>query len=358
MAHDRQELDRDHREDAGHQVENQPAHERERHDRQERRERETARVDMGEPVGPWQRAGLDAARAVDQGEGERIALEIDRCSLAENILRRHRGEDDAPILEKLEGRLREQDVLGSLDQQVRRHERRVGAKRRADQRLDVAARNVGTLEHQAGPAAVTRHLVLVAGDHVRELGRVRRARRQVERCGVAVGDTHFVADQKIDLRAQVHGLAGRAEFGCDRKDHLLFVAEGLQVEIFEADGRGPLERRSGQVGRFVPCHVGRDSGIARRAPVGLPAFVEADLDAERDRFEIADSCRGRDEADIGLRAVEPVGRRVARSEARPQKSRNGGHNRGQTQDFPETRYHVVHASAGLPVTNLERLKYR
>ena len=113
------------------------------------------------------------------------------------------------------------------------------------------------------------------------------ARRQIEGEIGALGNADLLADEIIDLEPQAERLGRIGRPGRDGKDHLILIAEGIEAEEGEAAGHRPGEIGAGEIGRSRPIQAHRNAGIARRAPIGLPAGRQLELQPERHRFGAA-----------------------------------------------------------------------
>ena len=119
----------------------------------------------------------------------------------------------------------------------------------------------------------------------------------------------------------------------EREDHLLLVAEVVEAEELEALRRRPAETDLFDVRRSGPVHPRRQADDARRAPIGLPAVHELDVESGRYPIQLADRCDRGQEAGLDglcprpgtlLGAARPVPsqttRTAARANARPRRS--------------------------------------
>ncbi len=150
-----------------------------------------------------------------------------------------------------------------------------------------------------------------------------RARRQIEDEIGALGDADLLADQIIDLEPKGERLGRIGRPGGDGKDHLILIAEGIEAEEGEAAGNRPGHIGAGEIGRSGPIQADRNAGIARRAPIGLPAGRQLELQPQRHRFGAAAAGDGGDQPELGLGAWRPNRRPQARQPARSWRTRPG-----------------------------------
>ena len=130
------------------------------------------------------------------------------------------------------------------------------------------------------------------------------ALRQIERELTILRDADRLADQVADL-----GLERDRRAGCDRRYHhrerdFLAIAEGLQSEQLEAVRHRPRHFRLRHIGRPRYVDHERIAGIARRAPIGLPAGLQDDMQRHGNCGEIARPLHGGDQLGTGLRGLE------------------------------------------------------
>ena len=172
-----------------------------------------------------------------------------------------------------------------------------------------------------------------------ETGRLRRSRRQIQAEGRRIGDADFLAGQVIDHDTEPQRPLRIREGRRQRQHHLALVAEGLQAE----DGK-PLRRRPGdadavQIRRRAPVRMRRIAGVTGRAPVDLPAVLEAEMKARRNRRAAPRGARGGNQAH--RRVIGRGPRRRSRRCGTGRRTRDHGgkhrdhHEKKPIQHFPE-----------------------
>ena len=191
---------------------------------------------------------------------------------------------------------------------------------------------MGGDEAEAMAAAVARHLALIAIDELGEIAGGRGARRQIEGEIGALGDADLLADQIIDLEPEGQRLGRIGRPGGDGKDHLILIAEGIEAEEGEAAGNRPGEIGTGEIARSGPVQAHRNAGIARRAPIGLPAGRQLELQPQRHRFGAAAAGDGGDQPELGLGCGRPIGGRGLGGPAGAGRPGQGGRGGAQQQE--------------------------
>lgn len=283
-------LDEDHRQNARHEVEDQPAREGEGqrkpepdvpafggHDEADRRARRGLRADSSDQRGSRRRRQFGGA-----GDAALTPCQdADRGWLGQLVIRRPRQSDlDRPALSghrlccgvvDQRGRIGKEAQLGRVGGESRYAEREAFALRLEPSELAMRPRQGG--ERPGNPLLRTR------------IGDALGCDRQVEREAAFLGDTDLVADEPGRLRLESERLARprRLRNGDrDRQNHAVLEAEVHQRLEREGLRGRPGDRPRARSTRERPLDAGRFAGIAGVAPVGMPArgdlLVECDVE--------------------------------------------------------------------------------
>ena len=304
LADRREQLDRQHRQHAGHEVEDQSAEQGEpENDRQRpaadpgRRRRVVAADDLG----------LQTALAVGYGEGEALAFQ--NALGARTAGGGHDEGRGAAVVRQGDLRFAEAEARRPLDQKVRLVEGR-GRGRDDTQRRHLLAAQQGALpEPQTHGAAVAGHQGSEAVDQEGVARVPLRPAGQFERQAAVVGNADLPADQIAQFGAQADRRAGVPRGRLDRQHHLAAIAEGLQTEQREAVRHGPAQLGRVEVAGGAPVERRREAGIAGRAPVDLPARFELELKAEPQAAAVAAAVARRNQTHARVLVLQPGGGR-------------------------------------------------
>ena len=289
----------------GIRLEDQPAEDRERQD-----DREAAR---GRPVRRGGRRGaendgaLDRPVAVDRGQPQFAADQ----RFGGPGRRQRRDPHQRGLAAGLDHRSRrlERPALGALDKDVGRGQRRARAQAQLHRRRGRAAHRGRGFDSQRTIPAGHRDPRPIGLDQALFDRRALGARRQREDEIGLVGHADVAACQVGHLRPQGDRLAGLAHGEGERQDDLPGVTQRFQAEDREPLRRRPGQARFGQVPRSRPVGPGRETGIARRAPVDLPALVHPEMQPGPHRRALAGRVRGRDQPDRAVFGRPPRPRR-------------------------------------------------
>ena len=291
-----QHLDGKHGQDARHQVQDQTACQRRQQD-----QRPGAQADGGGGGRGGNGDGLlECAGAVGQGDGDGLAGEGGGLGLG--IEHRQAQAGGAQPLRRAEG---ESFAVG-LDKGIRLLQCRMGFQFQPPA-LALAGLDVGCYQAETGggrcgdPAAR-----LVDGKRVR--ARFGRAGGQGEGKLHMLGNADIAAGQIVQAEACGDRLARTFGRNRQRVDHVLFVADAIDAQNLKAGRGGPGDGGRGEVVGALPFQPGRVPSLARRAPIGLPAGLKLDLQAEAQLLLFADGGGRCHQPRPGFGVSAPAGR--------------------------------------------------
>ena len=241
-----------------------------------------------------------------------------------------------PVVGRAEG-----PPVRSLDKDVGPRQRRVGRQLDLERLGDRPADRGGGGDADRPVGAGARDQGAEPVDQ-RRLGRGdRRPFRQPKRELGDMGNADVVTRQVWNPGPESERPARFGDGGRNRKNHLVAVAQGLQVEDRESLRRRPGQRGLVEVPRACPIGVRRETGISRRPPVDLPALVHPEMDTEAQGRTVADGIGLRDQTNGALLVGPPLGSRGPRlaGENRRQRQQEDPERRGEARSlFP---IHVV-----------------
>ena len=303
-------LDREHRKDAGHQIEDEAAQEGEAEDAPERR---------GQPGRCAAGRGADlevVGRAARPGDGEHprergILAEIAAGLQGERHPVRPRCEWlGRGVVERAGGFREERGVAGAGQGMAGNGERAI----RSDARVKLA---------------LAREVPVRRGEERGLRGRSGGAPRQVERELAVLRDADLRADEPVRLRPDRQRAAVRRRRDRHREEHLARIGVGHQRAFGQALRRGEFDRSGPGALRQGKRELRRRAGRARIFPVGVPAGGEtqtergAQLGAGLPGIGLGDE-RGRRVPARHGRALQRPGRRE-REQAEQQKEKPAQH---------------------------------
>ncbi len=282
VVDDREQLQGQHRQHAGHDVQDQPAEQRQAQDR-DQAEGRAVRTAAG--VGVDLGRALHEAVAVDDGYGDRQAGRFQESRLVGRQL----GDQAPPPLAVADLGCGEGDARVGLDEDVGRRPGLPGRGLDPEDLVRPARDRPHRHEVESRRLSRTRHLCYEAPDQVgRTRRRACRAGRQVQADIERGRDAKRAAHQEFRPAPQGDRLADALRHHIEREDHLFFVTEVVEAEELEALGCGPAESDFRDIRGLGPVHLRRQAGGARRAPVGLPALRQLDLETGRNPLQLAD----------------------------------------------------------------------
>ena len=335
VSHGGNQLQRENREHAGHQVEDQPARHREQEDQPERPLGNRRGGRRGGLRGGGRQRLFGCADAVDHGKDH-----LPPGQAAAALWRRERrdaGERGLAVrIDPVIGRA-EPPAFRPLHVDVGSRQRRVRRDRELQRPGYVPAHRGQGRDADRKIGAAPRD---ERGEPLDQRGfdrRGRRPSRKPKREVRDIGNANVVAGEVGNFGLDQERAAGLDQRRVHRKNDLVAVTERL-----EADHRKTLRRRPGERGlveilRARPVRLRREPGIARRTPVDLPALVHPEMDAEPQRSIVADGVRRGDQAYRPVLVGPPLGRRRARF-ARPG---GGQRQRGETEENGHCGCHVA-----------------
>ena len=141
-----------------------------------------------------------------------------------------------------------------------------------------------------------------------------------------IGYADLFADEIAEICPERDRLTGPRRCHAEWEQDLLAITKCLQAEEFEAVRHRKVEGRRRHILRSRDLDLRREARIAGAAPIGLPAGLQGDFDAERQSFRVA---RGAD------RRYKPHLRLVRTG--RIQASRILRRGRGNSRNKPDSR---------------------
>ena len=305
MAREAQHLDRQHREHARHQVEQQAAEQgaEQRGEeagggrRQRRGEVGRERRLQGGGDGGWRRRGRP--RAADRGDGAPgDGGAVAAVGLGQRHHDRHLGGAGAAVVGQWHGRapasavprlLRRRggaDHVGGLEKEFER-----AAARRRRQVVELHAQR-GAVDLDAARRGQRHRLRGPRGLEGAGVQRGRAAHRQPQREFAFLGNAFLAADQPGGLQAEVdrrragergRGREVRRHGQRHRQQHRALVAVVGQRADRDLPGHRPGDVARRDAGRQGPGQLGGQAGIAGVLPVGVPAGLMDDAQADLQR---------------------------------------------------------------------------
>jgi len=91
---------------------------------------------------------------------------------------------------------------------------------------------------------------------------------------------NFAANEVTQFGIEMNRLAGLSRTRWREQNELVFVAEGLEALKREAPRRWPLERANIDIPAAAPISGRWKPGIAGRSPIGLPPWLQPELQAK------------------------------------------------------------------------------
>ena len=239
MTQHAEHLERQHRQNAGHQVEDQPAQQRETQDHPQR---PTSGIQR---IFEFRRQGWKAVHEDVVYSRLRRQVERDQCAkdgTVSDFIRRRAdaqfGNHGVPAVPgKLDLRIFKKDQRRALDEQVGLDHRPIRFYRHA-QAYPILDRDEHALfDGHPNFFGRHRHPCPVPVDQGGKGRRVGGTGGNIQRQQDIARDTYLLAGQVVDLRVQADRLAGACQCDIQRKDNLFLVTHRLDAEDFET-GRG------------------------------------------------------------------------------------------------------------------------
>jgi hypothetical protein len=274
-----QQLQRQHRKDAGHQIQNEAAEPRGDHNRPPQAGFVLRRVSVpgiadarrcGRRVAGRQ-PGLDRPAAVDQRRGDvQGPQKVDRVALQQRGQHRAIARDLDLRPARIDRRRRACDKqIGMLERTGRRgldaNARRRGAHNR--DRRDL--KRWGGCRGDLVPPSLDQRLRIRAAG-TRQIG--------LEDALLAHADRVAGIEDELELGARIE--VGVYELNLDGKQNVSGIPDAFDTQDRGAVRHRPLHFGERQVGRCGPIEFRRHAGVARRLPIDFPARPEAHMHAD------------------------------------------------------------------------------